>query len=156
MYEHAYHLDFGAHATAYIDAFMRNLNWAAVAERLAAVRADRSLPREDPSDQSLPSISIEELAAQLANGEPVQVLDARPRLRLPRRLQRHADAPRARARRALHPGRGVGVVRGGRRTGAAARRRMNGPHTTRETRAPRRHHHRGEIPCCWKRTSTKS
>jgi Fe-Mn family superoxide dismutase len=79
MYEHAYHLDFGANATAYIDAFMRNLNWTAVAERLAAVRADRALPREDPSDQSLPSISIEELAAQLANGEPVQVLDARPR-----------------------------------------------------------------------------
>ena len=79
MYEHAYHLDFGANATAYIDAFMRNIDWAAVAERMAAVRADRPLPREDPSDQSLPSLSVEELAAQLAQGEPVQVLDARPR-----------------------------------------------------------------------------
>ena len=47
--------------------------------RIEAVRADRSLPREDPSDQSVPSISVEELAAQLAKGEPVQVLDARPR-----------------------------------------------------------------------------
>src|SRR2546422_615664 len=79
MYEHAYHLDFGANATAYIDAFMRNVDWTAVAERMAAVHADRALPSDDPSDQSLPSLSVEELAARLAKGEPVQVLDARPR-----------------------------------------------------------------------------
>jgi superoxide dismutase, Fe-Mn family len=79
MYEHAYHMDFGANATAYIDAFMRNVHWGAVLERISAVRAGRSLPHEDPSDQSLPSVSIEELSAQLAKGEPVQVLDARPR-----------------------------------------------------------------------------
>ena len=79
MYEHAYHIDFGTNATAYIDAFMRNVDWASVMRRIEAVRADRSLPREDPSDQSVPSISVEELAAQLAKGEPVQVLDARPR-----------------------------------------------------------------------------
>jgi Fe-Mn family superoxide dismutase len=78
MYEHAYHLDFGANATAYIDAFMRNIDWAAVSERLAAVRGNQALPSDDPSDQSLPSLSVEELAAQLAKGEPVQVLDARP------------------------------------------------------------------------------
>ncbi len=79
MYEHAYHMDFGANATAYVDAFMRNIDWAAVIQRIDAVRADRSLPLEDPSDKSLPSLSVEELAAQLAKGEPVQVLDARPR-----------------------------------------------------------------------------
>jgi Fe-Mn family superoxide dismutase len=79
MYEHAYHLDFGANATAYIDAFMRNVDWAAVTERMAAVRTDRALPEEDPSDKSLPSLSIEELTAQLAKGERVQVVDARPR-----------------------------------------------------------------------------
>jgi Fe-Mn family superoxide dismutase len=33
MYEHAYHLDFGAAAGAYVDAFMNNINWAAVYER---------------------------------------------------------------------------------------------------------------------------
>ncbi|MDT7837494.1 Fe-Mn family superoxide dismutase [Aquabacterium sp. OR-4] len=33
MYEHAYHLDFGAAAGAYVDAFMANINWAAVYER---------------------------------------------------------------------------------------------------------------------------
>ena len=30
MYEHAYHLDFGANATAYIAAFMRNIDWETV------------------------------------------------------------------------------------------------------------------------------
>jgi len=30
MYEHAYHLDFGAAAGAYVDAFMGNIDWAAV------------------------------------------------------------------------------------------------------------------------------
>ena len=79
MYDHAYHMDFGANATAYIDAFMRNVDWAAVIQRIDAVRAHRSLPLEDPSDKNLPSLSVEELAAQLANGEAVQVLDARPR-----------------------------------------------------------------------------
>ena len=79
MYEHAYHIDFGANATAYIDAFMRNVDWATVARRIAAASADRPLPQDDPADQSLPSLSVEELAAQLAKGEPVQVLDARPR-----------------------------------------------------------------------------
>jgi Fe-Mn family superoxide dismutase len=79
MYEHAYQLDLGANATAYIDAFMRNINWAAVMARMAAARADGPLPLEDPSDASLPSMSVEELAAQLASGERVQVLDARPR-----------------------------------------------------------------------------
>ncbi len=79
MYEHAYHMDFGANATAYIDAFMRNIDWAAVIQRMEAVRADHALPVEDPSDKSLPSLSVEELAARLAKGEPVQVLDARPR-----------------------------------------------------------------------------
>lgn len=79
MYEHAYHLDFGANARAYIDAFMRNVNWAAVRQRIEAARADRPQPSEDPSDQSLPSLSVEELSSRLAGGEAIQVLDARPR-----------------------------------------------------------------------------
>jgi Fe-Mn family superoxide dismutase len=79
MYEHAYHLDFGANVTAYIDAFMRNINWAAVVARMATAQGEAPLPLEDPSDGSLPSLSVEELAANLAKGDPVQVLDARPR-----------------------------------------------------------------------------
>ena len=33
MYEHAYHIDFGANATAYIAAFMRNIDWNAAQSR---------------------------------------------------------------------------------------------------------------------------
>jgi len=33
MYEHAYHLDYGAAAGAYVDAFMTNIDWAQVYER---------------------------------------------------------------------------------------------------------------------------
>ncbi|MDR7153115.1 Fe-Mn family superoxide dismutase [Hydrogenophaga palleronii] len=33
MYEHAYHLDFGAAASAYVDAFMANIDWAQVHAR---------------------------------------------------------------------------------------------------------------------------
>ncbi len=33
MYEHAYHMDFGAAAGAYVDAFMANIHWARVYER---------------------------------------------------------------------------------------------------------------------------
>lgn len=92
MYEHAYHQDFGANATAYIDAFMRNVDWAAVAERMAAVRADGALPAEDPSDPSLPSLSIEELSARLARGDRVQLLDARPRHHISRTVDLMAGA----------------------------------------------------------------
>lgn len=41
MYEHAYHLDFGAKAGAYVDAFMANILWDKVYKRYgAAVEAD--------------------------------------------------------------------------------------------------------------------
>jgi superoxide dismutase, Fe-Mn family len=41
MYEHAYHMDFGAKAAAYVDAFMKNIDWDAVYRRYgAAVAAD--------------------------------------------------------------------------------------------------------------------
>ena len=41
MYEHAYHLDFGAKAGAYVDAFMANIQWDQVYKRYgAAVEAD--------------------------------------------------------------------------------------------------------------------
>jgi Fe-Mn family superoxide dismutase len=33
MYEHAYHMDYGAAAAAYVDAFMVNIDWAQVYER---------------------------------------------------------------------------------------------------------------------------
>lgn len=36
MYEHSYHIDYGAKAAAYVDAFMENINWATVARNLPA------------------------------------------------------------------------------------------------------------------------
>jgi Fe-Mn family superoxide dismutase len=35
MYEHSYHIDFGSNAAGYVDAFMANIAWSRVAERLA-------------------------------------------------------------------------------------------------------------------------
>lgn len=41
MYEHAYHMDFGARAAAYVDTFMQNVHWDAVQLRYrAAIAAD--------------------------------------------------------------------------------------------------------------------
>jgi Fe-Mn family superoxide dismutase len=37
MYEHSYHIDFGAKAAAYVDAFMENINWGKVTTRFASV-----------------------------------------------------------------------------------------------------------------------
>ncbi|AZP12363.1 Fe-Mn family superoxide dismutase [Undibacterium parvum] len=39
MYEHAYHMDFGAKAAAYVDAFMQNIRWDAVYRRYGAAVA---------------------------------------------------------------------------------------------------------------------
>ena len=37
MYEHSYHMDFGAAAAKYVDAFMQNLNMAAASAKFAAL-----------------------------------------------------------------------------------------------------------------------
>jgi len=42
MYEHSYHMDYGAKAAAYVDAFMRNINWANAARRLPAEQGSAS------------------------------------------------------------------------------------------------------------------
>ena len=36
MYEHAYHIDYGAQAAAYVDAFMQNIHWSHVIQRYQA------------------------------------------------------------------------------------------------------------------------
>jgi Fe-Mn family superoxide dismutase len=101
MYEHAYHIDFGANATAYIDAFMRNIDWAVVSSRLMEANS-KGMPTQDNlidapppavsikelsanydvaaiARLNLPSVSVEELSAELAKRERLQVLDARPK-----------------------------------------------------------------------------
>jgi superoxide dismutase, Fe-Mn family len=39
MYEHSYHMDFGAKAGAYVDAFMQNLSWTAAEAAFATLGA---------------------------------------------------------------------------------------------------------------------
>jgi Fe-Mn family superoxide dismutase len=53
MYEHAYHMDFGARAAAYVEAFMRNILWDAVHRRFGmAVEADGHPHAADPANLS--------------------------------------------------------------------------------------------------------
>ena len=61
MYEHAYHMDYGAAAAAYVDAFMVNIDWAQVYERYQGAVHGAS----------------ESLAASQDDLAAVQVLDVR-------------------------------------------------------------------------------
>jgi Fe-Mn family superoxide dismutase len=75
MYEHAYHLDFGAKAGAYVDAFMKNIHW----ERVAA-RHGRAITRQDSwtkpvSDDSTHAIAPEDLRKRLDRGDDLVLLD---------------------------------------------------------------------------------
>ncbi len=80
MYEHAYHMDFGANAKAYVDTFMRNLDWKALLLRYEdAAQVAPPRPLEQPEFGDLPDIGVEEVKAMLAAGKPVQFIDARPR-----------------------------------------------------------------------------
>ena len=80
MYEHAYHIDFGANAKAYIDTFMRNVDWKAVqARHQDATRVAPLRPLEQPEFGDLPGVLPEEVKAMLDAGRPVQFIDARPR-----------------------------------------------------------------------------
>jgi Fe-Mn family superoxide dismutase len=79
MYEHAYHLEFGANATAYVDAFMRLIEWTVVTERLTQATAEHHRHGPQAPDDALSSISVEELGAMLVTDRRPQVVDARPR-----------------------------------------------------------------------------
>jgi Fe-Mn family superoxide dismutase len=80
MYEHAYHLDFGTNARAYINAFIKNIDWEAAQGRhedAAKVEPPRPLVQKEFGD--LPGVDVEEVKALLEAGKPVQIIDARPR-----------------------------------------------------------------------------
>ena len=94
MYEHSYHIDFGAKATAYVDQVMTNLNWERIDARYRMAIGEKAgndklfLPYGSPAQQEA-RISVEELRAALENGDgrrPV-LLD----LCLPRDLPRRTD-----------------------------------------------------------------
>lgn len=74
MYEHAYHMDFGARAAAYVDAFMQNLNWDRIFMRYGlAVTADAA------------NWAVEVAACQQIQ-EQTQIIDVR-------RAQFYAESP---------------------------------------------------------------
>ena len=80
MYEHAYHIDFGANAKAYVDAFMRNIDWKAVEGRYEdAAKVEPPRPLVQPEFGDLPGVAVEEVKAMLDAGKPVQIIDVRPR-----------------------------------------------------------------------------
>jgi Fe-Mn family superoxide dismutase len=80
MYEHAYHLEFGANANAYIAAFMRNIDWSAVKLRYEdAIKVAPPRPLEQKEFAGTPSISVEEVRQMLKSGTPVQIIDTRPK-----------------------------------------------------------------------------
>ena len=67
MYEHAYHLDFGTNASAYVDAFMANLHWPRLLARFTGAESRQTSP------------TIDTLAARhLLDSDPtIAVIDAR-------------------------------------------------------------------------------
>jgi Fe-Mn family superoxide dismutase len=80
MYEHAYHIDFGANSASYVDTFLRNVDWKAVEERYEdAAKVAPPRPLAQPEFGDLPGISVEEVKGMLDTGKPVQIIDARPR-----------------------------------------------------------------------------
>jgi superoxide dismutase, Fe-Mn family len=80
MYEHAYHIEFGANPSGYIAAFMRNIDWASVEGRYEdAVRVAPPRPLVQPEFADVPAISPEDMQALLKSGQKVQFIDTRPR-----------------------------------------------------------------------------
>ena len=79
MYEHAYHIDFGANVRGYVDTFMRNVDWQAVEGRLEdATKALPPRPLVQPEFGDIPGVGVEEVRALLAEGK-VQLVDTRPK-----------------------------------------------------------------------------
>src|SRR5262249_22378181 len=96
MYEHAYHLDFGAKAAAYVDQAMANLNWQRIGARFrlaigeGAEGDDLFLPYGAPAqDEGRRSAAEPHPAPQAGDDGRPGVLGPRP----PRTLARRAARP---------------------------------------------------------------
>jgi Fe-Mn family superoxide dismutase len=76
MYEHAYHLDFGAKAAAYVDALMATVHWGRVALRWQrATEQGGTRPTGFVDATGARMTTVAELHARLDRGEPVVMLD---------------------------------------------------------------------------------
>jgi len=77
MYEHAYHLDFGANAAAYVEAYMRNVRWEYMATRLQRARDRAGAESLAPGPRAFPTMAVETLRDMVARGERVDIVDVR-------------------------------------------------------------------------------
>jgi superoxide dismutase, Fe-Mn family len=80
MYEHAYHIDFGANAGAYVDTFLRNIDWKGVVARYQAASKIEPLPdlvQKEFGD--LPGVTVEDVKGMIDSGQRIQFIDARPK-----------------------------------------------------------------------------
>jgi superoxide dismutase, Fe-Mn family len=80
MYEHAYHIDFGANAGAYVDTFLRNIDWKGVFARYQSASKVEPLPdlvQKEFGD--LPGVTVEEVKSLIDSGQRIQFIDARPK-----------------------------------------------------------------------------
>ncbi|WP_119461361.1 Fe-Mn family superoxide dismutase [Rhodospirillaceae bacterium SYSU D60014] len=79
MYEHAYHLDFGAKAAPYVSAVMNNLHWERIAARhrraVGAAPGDAAALTADALTSEGRPLPPERLREKLERGENVVVLD---------------------------------------------------------------------------------
>ncbi len=76
MYEHSYHLDFGAKAAAYVDALMATVHWGRVAQRWQrALEHGASVPTGFVDNAGHRMVTVPELRARLDRGEKVVVLE---------------------------------------------------------------------------------
>lgn len=71
MYEHAYHIDFGANAAAYVEAFLGNLNWGRIEDRYRRATGRKTAGISVREDQIGPTA----LRALLDRSEPVLIFD---------------------------------------------------------------------------------
>lgn len=84
MYEHAYAIDFGAKAGAYVDAFMRNIHWERI-ERRYGRALDPAVERTPWPNPEVPKVTAAELRARQAQGEDITLVDVCLAEDLPRR-----------------------------------------------------------------------
>lgn len=77
MYEHAYHMDFGAAAGAYVDAFMGNIDWAAVHGRYQRAVHAASEPFGASQDQVGDALVFDVRRAGVFEKAPAMIPGAR-------------------------------------------------------------------------------
>src|SRR3954453_10107644 len=74
MYEHAYAIDFGAKAGAYVDAFMANVHWDRM-ERRHGRALDPAVERTPWPNANVPNVTACELRAMQDRGDTVTLVD---------------------------------------------------------------------------------